>query len=179
MANWICKQDGVAFPPGLPCCPQCQTRDAFEQGGDKSLNVYDAVEVTGIARPDEAWSTVNEAVAEGLHTIRQGGGETVTAEEARAQIMGDRVELPPIEDDPVAQRLGLVPGGGSDETYREPDRSLGLPDDGNPVADQGESEQGEAVKPDESAGSETETTDTPDAGNATTRSKAHQKDVPS
>lgn len=144
MANWICKQDGVAFPPGLACCPECQTRDAFEQGGDKSLNVYDAVDVTGIPQPDAAWGVVNEAVAEGIHSIRQGGGETVPAEEARAQIMGNKVELPPLEDDPVAQRLGLVPGDpGATDSSTDPE----------PVGDQDDGGQGEALEEAESAGS--------------------------
>jgi hypothetical protein len=49
VASWVCNRDGVEFPVGLPQCPEltCQARDAHEQGGDRSVNVY------GLAAEDE------------------------------------------------------------------------------------------------------------------------------
>lgn len=105
MTNWVCKQDAVPFTAGAPGCPECGTRDAYEQGGDRSLNVYDAVEVTGIGSPGAAWGAVNEAVAAAIHEHRLGDrvpelshGEGVAAILSEAPDAG------------VAQRLGLVPG---------------------------------------------------------------------
>jgi hypothetical protein len=80
MSNWVCRQDGVVFPVGLPRCPEltCQARDAYEQGGDPEENVY------------------------------------------------DRPEYGPIEDDPVAQRLGLVPGDpGARDSSTDPEPVTG------------------------------------------------------
>lgn len=45
MASWVCKVDGTVFTVGAPRCPslECQARDAYEQGGDPDVNVYDVV----------------------------------------------------------------------------------------------------------------------------------------
>lgn len=172
MANWVCKQDGVQFTPGAPCCPQCQTRDAFELGGDRALNLYDAVEVTGIASPGAAWATVNEAAAVAVHEHRQAWQNVVSVPEAVAVLMsGD-------SDAQVAERLGLVPGdsGAADSStdpepvYRpDADGVVEFPADGvERTADLGgESDDAVSVE------------DTPDTSKPKSTSKAGQNDVPS
>jgi hypothetical protein len=106
VASWVCRQDGVVFPVGSPRCPMttCQARDAYEQGGDESINVYDAVETTGITDPGVAWGAVNEAVASGRHELRHGGQETLSQTEGVAAVLSSTGEAE------VGARLGLVPG---------------------------------------------------------------------
>jgi hypothetical protein len=64
MTNWVCRQDGVVFPVGLPRCPEltCRARDAYEQGGDESINVYDLPE----------WQSVQQTPAEAEVSERLG-----------------------------------------------------------------------------------------------------------
>jgi hypothetical protein len=49
VTNWVCNRDGVVFTVGAAQCPEltCQARDAHEQGGDPTVNVY------GLAGEDE------------------------------------------------------------------------------------------------------------------------------
>lgn len=41
MASWVCNQDGTVFTVYAPRCPECGAQDAYEQGGDPDVNVYD------------------------------------------------------------------------------------------------------------------------------------------
>lgn len=98
MAQWICNGCGSAFSVGARSCPEpgCKRRDAHEDGGDPTVNVY------------------------------------------------DRSEYGPIEDDPVAQRLGLVPGdNGAADSTTDPDSvsspGAGLIDVALPDAVEGDS----------------------------------------
>lgn len=105
MTNWVCNQDGVVFPVGSARCPEssCQARDAHEQGGDESINVYAAVEATGIRDPGAAWDAVNAAVASVVHEHRQEADRVPSATEGVAAILEGAGE------GEVAERLGLLP----------------------------------------------------------------------
>lgn len=106
MTNWVCKQDGVVFPVGLPRCPMitCGARDAFEQGGDESINVYAAIDLTGIQDPGAAWDAVNSVAATARHELRQDGHETLSQTDGVASLLSSTGEAE------VGARLGLVPG---------------------------------------------------------------------
>lgn len=120
MANWVCNKCTAPFAVGSPRCPEptCKARDAHEAGGDPGVNVYDAVEATGETDPGDAWGTVNQAVAEARHELHRSGHPTKT------QSAGVTAVLQGGGEGEVAERLGDV-----DVTYREPDPSLGRPDD--------------------------------------------------
>jgi hypothetical protein len=106
VTNWVCRRDGVVFPVGLPQCPMitCGARDAFEQGGDVSINVYDAVDLTGIKDPGAAWDAVNSVAATARHELRQDGQETLSQTDGVASLLSSSGEAE------VGERLGLVPG---------------------------------------------------------------------
>jgi hypothetical protein len=106
VTNWVCRRDGVVFPVGLPQCPMitCGARDAFEQGGDESINVYDAVDLTGIKDPGAAWDAVNSVAATARHELRQDGQETLSQTDGVASLLSSSGEAE------VGERLGLVPG---------------------------------------------------------------------
>jgi hypothetical protein len=118
MTNWVCRQDGVVFPVGLPRCPEltCRARDAYEQGGDESINVYDAVAVTGIQDPGAAWDAVNAVTATARHELHRDGGETVSQTEGVSALLSSTGE------GEVSERLGLVPGdSGAADASSDPD----------------------------------------------------------
>jgi hypothetical protein len=106
VASWVCRRDGVVFPVGLPQCPMitCGARDAYEQGGDESINVYDAVDLTGIKDPGAAWDAVNSVAATARHELRQDGQETLSQTDGVASLLSSTGEAE------VGERLGLVPG---------------------------------------------------------------------
>jgi hypothetical protein len=110
-------------------CPQCRERDAYESGGDDSLNVYDATKVTGIADPGDAWGAVNEAAAAGIHQVRREFGDAPTPDEARARLMsaehGAEAE--------VAERLGDTTAIDYTEPRPEPIGEKTLEVAGDPV----------------------------------------------
>lgn len=118
--TWVCNKCTAPFSVGAPRCPEqtCRARDAHEVGGDPTANVYAAVETTGIQDPGAAWAAVNEAVASIRHGLDQDGRETVSQAESVTAVLTQQGE------GELAERLGDV-----DVTYREPDPSLGRPDD--------------------------------------------------
>lgn len=124
MTNWVCRRDGVVFAVGSQRCPEpsCQSRDAFEQGGDESINVYDAVDVTGIKDPGSAWDAVNSVAATARHELRRDGSETLSQTDGVAALLSSTGGAE------VAQRQGLVsddPGARDSSTDPEPVTSGG------------------------------------------------------
>ena len=105
MTNWVCRRDKVVFAVGSPRCPEpsCQARDAFEQGGDESINVYDAVDMTGIKDPGSAWDAVNSVAAVARDELRREGDESVSQTEGVAALLSSTGGAE------VAERQGLVP----------------------------------------------------------------------
>jgi hypothetical protein len=163
MTDWVCRQDGVVFPVGSPRCPMitCQARDAFEQGGDESINVYDAVAVTGIQDPGAAWDAVNSVAATARHELRQDGHETLSQTDGVASLLSSSGEAE------VGARLGLVPGDpGAKDSSTDPvpvegelGKTYNLEADGGEITEVDDTEResgpasGEAFKEDEPAGS--------------------------
>jgi len=131
MTNWVCRRDRVVFAVGSPRCPEpsCQARDAFEQGGDESINVYDAVDTTGIKDPGSAWDAVNTVAASARDELRREGSESVSQTDGVAALLSSTGGAE------VSERQGLVPEDpGARDSSTDPEPVLGegieLPADG-------------------------------------------------
>jgi hypothetical protein len=136
----------------------CGARDAFEQGGDESINVYDAVDLTGIKDPGAAWDAVNSVTATGRHELRRDGQEVLSQTDGVASLLSSSGEAE------VGARLGLVPGDpGPRDSSTDPVPIEGAPHDGDPDAEDPEAVVEGENKP---------------AGSAPARTRA-KKDVPS
>ena len=125
MAQWVCNPCTAAFLVGLPRCPEpsCGARDAHEDGLDPGVNVYDAVEATGITDPADAWSAVAEAVAVGRGELLRGGRDVKTFDAAVAAVLDNMGEALAV---PVAGETVLV-GDGTGEAMPEAPESVPAP----------------------------------------------------